>query len=51
MFYGNLEMRRLTTGWRKGFMAKTTLQLSPEGYAEEETEASIKCILMITTIY
>lgn len=28
MLYGNLEMKKLTTGWRKGFMAKATFELS-----------------------
>lgn len=38
----------LTTGWRNGFMAKATSELSLKGYAEEkeEKEASIECVLM-----
>lgn len=48
IFYGNLEIRMLTTGWRNGFMAKATSELSLKGYAEEkeEKEASIECVLM-----
>ena len=50
MFYGNLEMRILNTGWRTGFMAKATFELSLERCAEEENEGNTGCVLIIATI-
>lgn len=48
IFCGNLEIRMLTSGWRNGFMAKATFELSLEGYAEEEEEkeGSIGCVMI-----
>lgn len=41
VFCGNLEIRMLTTGWRNGFMAKATFELSLEEYSEEEEEKEV----------
>lgn len=43
-------MRILNTGWRTGFMAKATFELSLERCAEEENEGNTGCVLIIATI-